>query len=281
MSQADEMKNNPLAVLVVGFAGSGKSTLVGSMAKNFKAPYVINLDPAVIDYPYEAHIDIRDTLSHKGVMEQYDLGPNGAIVTALNLYSTQFADVISLVEKRTDENEIGVVILDTPGQIECFTWSASGQVIAESVSSTLPTTILFVVDASRCVSSPRTFMSNMLQACSILYRMNLPLVIAFNKSDTCDTSILKQWMEDIESFLVAMDEREKSSCAVDLSRSLCLVLDEFYNNLGSVSVSAMTGDGMDDLEAALNQAKQEYLRDFLPELIRKRQQRETTTDAKN
>ena len=30
---------------------------------------------------------------YKGIMTEYKLGPNGAIVTALNLFATQFADV--------------------------------------------------------------------------------------------------------------------------------------------------------------------------------------------
>lgn len=303
-----------LGVLVVGFAGSGKSSLVQRIAAHFSAkarrraeaeaeaegtgggereaargadgggpspsaspvtsgrpPYVLNLDPAVLECPYEANIDIRDTLSYKGVMQQYQLGPNGAIVTALNLYATRFHEVIGIIEQR--RAEVSVLLMDTPGQIECFTWSASGAIIAESVANTMPSCVLFVVDGSRCASSPRTFMSNMLQACSILYKMNLPIVIAFNKCDVCDASFAKQWMGDFETFLAAMDEREKSCSASDLSRSLCFVLDEFYNGLGCVVVSALTGEGMDDLEAALVGARREYMRDFLPELKAKREAR--------
>jgi Conserved hypothetical ATP binding protein len=63
-----------------------------------------------------------------------------------------------------------------------FTWSASGQIITESLSSTFPTCLAYVVDTPR-TTNPTTFMSNMLYACSILYRTRLPMVIAFNKSD--------------------------------------------------------------------------------------------------
>jgi GPN-loop GTPase len=34
-------------------------------------PYVLNLDPAVINIPYEANIDIRDSINYKEVMKQY------------------------------------------------------------------------------------------------------------------------------------------------------------------------------------------------------------------
>lgn len=35
-----------------------------------KAPYILNLDPAVANLPYEANIDIRDTVDYKEVMKQ-------------------------------------------------------------------------------------------------------------------------------------------------------------------------------------------------------------------
>lgn len=66
--------------------------------------------------------DIRDTVNYKDVMKQYKLGPNGAIVTSLNLFSTKFPDVIKYIEKCNNKH----CILDTPGQIEVFTWSVSG-----------------------------------------------------------------------------------------------------------------------------------------------------------
>jgi GTPase SAR1 family protein len=96
-----------------------------------------------------------------------------------NLYNTQY-QVISVIEKRADT--LDYVLVDTPGQIEIFTWSASGAIITEAFASTFPTVITYVVDTPRA-SSPVTFMSNMLYACSILYKTRLPLVLAFNKTD--------------------------------------------------------------------------------------------------
>lgn len=72
--------------------------------------------------------------------------------------------------------------MDTPGQIEIFTWSASGAIITEAFASTFPTVIAYVVDTPRS-ESPTTFMSNMLYACSILYKTRLPMVLVFNKTD--------------------------------------------------------------------------------------------------
>ena len=53
----------------------------------------MNLDPAVMSLPFGANIDIRDTVKYKEVMKQYNLGPNGGIMTSLNLFATRFDEV--------------------------------------------------------------------------------------------------------------------------------------------------------------------------------------------
>ena len=47
--------------------------------------------------------DIRDTVNYKEIMKQYGLGPNGGIVTSLNLFATRFDQVMGFIEKRAPE----------------------------------------------------------------------------------------------------------------------------------------------------------------------------------
>ena len=61
---------------------------------------MVNLDPAVKEVPYPANIDIRDSVNYKEVMKQYKLGPNGGIVTSLNLFATRFDQVMSFLDKK-------------------------------------------------------------------------------------------------------------------------------------------------------------------------------------
>ena len=68
---------------------------------------------------------------------------------------------MSLCEKPRDP-ALRYIVADTPGQIEIFTWSASGAIITEAFASTFPTVVAYVVDTPRCVA-PQTFMTNMLQ----------------------------------------------------------------------------------------------------------------------
>merc|ERR1711977_732859 len=143
------------------------------------------------------------------------------------------------------------IFVDTPGQIEVFTWSASGSLITESFASTFPTVVAFVLDTPRC-QNPKNFISNMLQACSILYKNRLPLVLVFNKCDIVGNEFALDWMKDYNKFHDALKLEEDYSAS--LSRSLSLVLDEFYQNLAHVNISALTGLNINRFIKSVNHA---------------------------
>jgi GPN-loop GTPase len=133
--------HKPVAIICIGMAGSvsaihpsyvyiyllsnptlllppthqGKTTLLQRLNSHLHTkqtpPYILNLDPAVTSLPYTANIDIRDTIDYKQVMESYNLGPNGGILTALNLFTTKFDQVLDILEKRSESVEWVVVFI--------------------------------------------------------------------------------------------------------------------------------------------------------------------------
>nr|CAD2178868.1 unnamed protein product [Meloidogyne enterolobii] len=260
-SSSDQL---PPCLVVLGMAGSGKTTFVQRLTSHLHSkrtfPYLINLDPAAGTVPFPANIDIRDTVDYKGVMKEYGLGPNGAILTCLNLLCTKFDQILSLLEKR--DSSIPSIILDTPGQIEVFTWSVSGSIITGSLADKYPTIIAYVVDSARS-TNPRTFMSNMLYACSILYRTKLPFFLVLNKSDVVNPEFAVEWMGDFEKFSDSLDDSE-SCYANDLTRSLSLVSDSFYQNLNWAAVSSQNGQGFDKVLEIIEKCKKEYNKEYKP-----------------
>lgn len=335
-SASTSQSDSPVAIVCVGMAGSGKTTFMQRLVSHIYThpdptqsepsvpkgsptpPYIINLDPAVHHVPFTPNIDIRDSVNYKEVMKQFNLGPNGGILTSLNLFSTKIDQVIGLLEKRTTapapkpepeqttvefmtnsgkekatpptQQQVKHILVDTPGQIEVFVWSASGEILLSSLASTFPTVIAYVIDTPRTTSTS-TFMSNMLYACSILYKTKLPMILVFNKTDAHDAEFAKKWMTDFESFQAALQNEEEggtfggdgvgggSGYMGSLLNSMSLVLEEFYKHLSVVGVSAMTGDGMSDFFAGVEAKKAEFERDYQPELERRRAERQKDKEA--
>ncbi|KAL2430623.1 GPN-loop GTPase 1 [Exophiala dermatitidis] len=294
------MATSPVAVVCVGMAGSGKTTFMQRINNylhvNKKRPYVLNLDPAVLNVPFQANIDIRDSINYKEVMKQYNLGPNGGILTSLNLFATKIDQVMGLLERRANPPPDSTVappkhiLVDTPGQIEVFVWSASGSILLESLASSFPTVIAYIIDTPRTASTS-TFMSNMLYACSILYKTKLPMILVFNKTDVQDAEFAREWMTDFEKFQEALHEEESkgvfggegfggSGYMSSLLNSMSLVLEEFYSHLNMVGVSSMTGEGIDDFFDAVEEKRKEFEKDYRPELEKRRKQREEEAASK-
>uniref|UniRef100_A0A3Q1MHU4 GPN-loop GTPase n=1 Tax=Bos taurus TaxID=9913 RepID=A0A3Q1MHU4_BOVIN len=233
-SQASGGPRPPACLLVLGMAGSGKTTFVqrltGYLHSQGCPPYVINLDPAVHEVPFPANIG------------EYGLGPNGGIVTSLNLFATRFDQVMKFIEKAQNMSK--------------RVW---GQ------ASSFPTIVIYVMDTSRS-TNPVTFMSNMLYACSILYKTKLPFIVVMNKTDIIDHSFAVEWMQDFEAFQDALNQ--ETTYVSNLTRSMSLVLDEFYSSLRVVGVSAVLGTGLDELFVQVASATEEYEREYRPEYER-------------
>ena len=243
-------------LIVLGMAGSGKTTFVQKLeeeiANKDKESYIINLDPAVLETLYEPNLDIRDTVKYKEVMVSNNLGPNGAILTCLNLFSTNIDKVISILENKTD---LDFIVTDTPGQLEVFSWSASGKLISDSFSLLFPSVLIYIIDMPRC-SNPNTFSSNMLYALSIMYKMKLPLLIAFNKADIAKDSKVVEWMNDYDSLQKVL--KKKDDYMSTFSSSLSLLLVEFYKTIKYVTVSSKTGEGFDELIKKCEEIRDKY-----------------------
>lgn len=94
-------------------------------------------------------------------------------------------------------------------------------------------------------------MSNMLYACSILYKTKLPFILVFNKTDAQSHEFALEWMQDFEVFQEALQKRDREgrdgepSYMNGLMNSMSLVLDEFYKNL-RVSSCGILNEGNEE-----------------------------------
>lgn len=67
-------------------------------------------------------------------------------------------------------------------------------------------------------------------------------------------------MQDFEAFQAAT--YSDNSYSATLTQSLSIALDEFYSNLRSVGVSAVSGAGMDAFFKAIDASAEEYMENY-------------------
>lgn len=109
------------------------------------------------------------------------------------------------------------------------------------------------------------------------YKAKLPFILAFNKTDIMSHEFCVEWMTDFSALQDAIDE--SSSYMATLSRSMGLVLQEFYGTLSAVGVSAHTGAGMGEFFAAVDKATIEYHEEYVPLLEKMRADRDDKDEA--
>lgn len=111
----------PFAQLVVGPPGAGKSTYCNGMQQFMGAigrkASVVNLDPANDQTSYPCALDVRKLITLEDIMANDELGPNGAVLYALEELESNMDWLKSELKKLGDD----YVLFDCPGQVELFT----------------------------------------------------------------------------------------------------------------------------------------------------------------
>lgn len=235
---------------IIGTAGSGKTVLTASLYNYLTSQgasvSVVNLDPAVAHIPYSADLDIRDSIEFNKLVDAYDLGPNGAMIAAVDLIADRFHE---FAEEITDFGESSdMVLIDTPGQIELFAYRRSGQTIIDSFPDST-STAMFLFD-SALASDINGFISLNLLAASVQLRLKIGFIHVLTKLDllTDEEKIeeILYWKENPYDAI----ENEKGMMRELLLGSAQVVMDT--TTLPLYPVSALSGDGLELLGAELS-----------------------------
>ncbi len=238
-------------IFVSGTAGSGKSLLTSKLydyyTKNGAFVSVLNLDPAVENIPYSPDIDVRDFVDILSIMQQYDLGPNGAIVMATDLIASN----VDQIKDQVNNVNPDYLIVDTPGQIELFAYRSSGKFLIENLTSEEKTNI-FLFDGA-LITTPINFVSISLLATSIRLKLNLPTINVLTKTDVIGQNLknILHWstsLSTLENAIANETDGETYSLTTNILRGLNL--SGFAQGL--IPISNVTGDGFVNLEGALS-----------------------------
>ncbi len=238
-------------IIVLGVAGSGKTTLTGSL-QGWLEDYgfdvaTINLDPAAEFLPYKPDIDVREYVDAGKVMEKYRLGPNGALIVSSDLVVTRLDEIIDEVQSLRSN----YVIVDTPGQLEVFAFRESGPLILNAIVGDSKSASLFLIDAvfSR---SPSGLLSTLLLSTSIQLRLGKPQVNVLTKMDLLSPEEVDKMIdlvENSEDFIRMLVSDRNTRLLWDYSDLEAIVPRLLSSTL--IPVSAINRDGFDNLYAMI------------------------------
>ncbi|MFX0061171.1 MAG: ATP/GTP-binding protein [Candidatus Hermodarchaeota archaeon] len=234
------------AVFVIGTAGAGKTLLTLALQNYLQSEtanvITVNLDPAVRNVPYRPDIDVRDYVDIERILIDNNLGPNGAMIAAVDVLASRMDDIKGEME---DFDPDGVII-DTPGQLELFAYRSSGPYITK----------LFLKDRACCcflfdaflASTAAGYVSLQALSTSVQIRLGLPIIHALSKMDLLEPENLLRilnWNEDIESLYNALEEEH--GLARELSIRLAQSIEDMPTKFPFIPVSSLTTQGIAEL----------------------------------
>jgi len=236
-------------IIVTGPAGSGKSTLTEVLAnwiEDHEMSVVrVNFDPAAEYLPYNPDVDVRDYLNVRDVMNKYGLGPNGALIAAVDM----LVNYIPTIKNEVESFNSNYAIIDMPGQLEIVAFRRVGPMLIDFLTEGRKSVTLFLID-SYLTLQPLSAISLLLLSLSTLLRLRKSQIVVLTKTDLLT--------EDQELKLLNLFSDE-SSCSdmlesvelidPELILKTCEVVKEVLTEI--IPVSSIKERGLDELYASI------------------------------
>lgn len=244
------MVEEKVAIFFVGTAGSGKSALVAALRRwmegeSFSA-LTVNLDPGIEVPAYEPDVDVRDWVVLGQIMEEFNLGPNGAQVAAADMMAIQAKEILGAVETM----DADYVLYDAPGQLELFAFRSSSRRLVEVLGGGRPM-IAYLYDPA-LVATPNGFLTSRLLGATVQFRLGVPLLSVLSKVDLLKAEqreTIQAWASDrwrLYNDLTMGEVTAQTAMSAEVLQAL-----ESLGAMGPLTqVSAASGEGLEDLYTA-------------------------------
>ena len=238
-------------VFIIGTAGSGKSLFTAAFSDWLKMSKqdvaVVNLDPGALTLPYSPDVDVRNYVDVGNLMEDYGLGPNGALIMAADL----IADEIENITKEVEELKADIVLVDTPGQMELFAFRASGPYIVNELTKE-PKALVYLFDAVFSVN-PLNYVSNMFLSAAVYNRFFQPQLHLLSKCDLLpqnEVDKIIDWSVNPKALEYAIEQKLEDMKRL-FSRNMMRAISQLGLKFTLMPVSAKTNDGFINFNMAL------------------------------
>lgn len=222
-----------VGVLALGPAGVGKSTFCNAIITHMqligRRAHLVNLDPAAEATEYEFTIDIRDLILLQDVMEEMDLGPNGALIYCFEFLLNNLDWLDEEIGDYNDE----YLIFDCPGQIELYTHVP----VLPTVVRHLQQLLGFLLCATYLLEAPfvidrSKFFLGALSAMLAMILLELPHINILSKVDLVKGEVLqrelKRFLNPDPLLLAGRDASDEHNPKfARLNRAIAALVDDF------------------------------------------------------
>jgi GTPase SAR1 family protein len=246
--------DSTLNVIVLGTAGSGKTTLVNRFgrwlerSRHYRVRYV-NLDPACLELLFKADFDIRSMFTTNEIMMREQLGPNSAIIRCSDLMSEKADEIAGSIGALQGD----IRLIDTPGQTEIFVFRESGPRIAKALTDNGYTVSVMLFDKT-LTSTPIDVATAQLMTLVVQLRIGIPMITAISKADLLGESDIDKLLSN-QSLLIKAIEKESKEGGVykDLSLEVSSLIRSFKSPIRIVKTSAIKETGFNELLDIINE----------------------------
>jgi GTPase SAR1 family protein len=193
---------------------------------------IVNLDPANDLAPYDAAVSLEELISVDEVQEEYELGPNGAMVFCMEYLEK---NVDWLKEKLEPLAATHYFIFDCPGQLELFNVHASFRNVLHTMMNHWHYRLCTVhlCDSHLCCD-PGKYVSALIVTLQSMLHLETPHVSVLSKVDMMDkygdlAFNLEYYTEvmDLEYLVEHIGNDPKMAKYKKLTAGLCEIIEDF------------------------------------------------------
>ncbi len=242
-----------LAIVFVGPAGCGKTSLTYAFGRYLEREFgyrilYINIDPGVKKLPYKPHFDIRKYFTVEELMEREGLGPNGALLRAMDLLLQHSKELIDFVES----SEGDFALVDTPGQMEPFLFRDAGPEILAKLKEAVQDVVTVLVLDPSIASKASGLALVALLTIVIQLRLETKAVTVINKADLVKDPTIYEIVEDPEALRKELEKEQ--GVITDLADGVIELIKNLKAPIRPVPVSAKRNEGLDQLYDLIHEA---------------------------
>lgn len=250
--------------IIVGPAGHGKTTYCKTIVEHAetvnRTVHVFNMDPAAEDPGKFKNLvaDIRNVITVDEVMKSNNLGPNGALIQAME---TLFDDHQDWIIEHLGDYEDDYILFDCPGQIELHThYNVIKKLVQLLAGLNFRLIGIFILDSGFFLDAGK-FFSASLCTLSTMVNLEIPFYNILSKTDLLGAAAkrkLEDYIDPDTHFLLLQESDWNSSWSKKykkLTKGLSRIFED-YGLVKFVPMNMFEEENLNDILFVIDEALQ-------------------------